>query len=498
METEDKECSLGTDLSLTINSQSQIRNPGPQGGPHRGSPQTAGRIAPGQAEIPALPAGRRNSNIAISVRNLSKKYQLYETPIHRLKEAMHPFKKKYHREFWAVRDVSFEAMQGETVGILGQNGSGKSTLLQMICGTLTPTLGNVIVNGRVSALLELGAGFNPQFTGRENVYMNGAIMGFSSQEIDARFEEIASFADIGDFLSQPVKTYSSGMYVRLAFAVAINVDPMILIVDEALSVGDAKFQRKCYAKLEDFRKKDVTILFVSHDINTIIQICNRAILLDKGQIIDQGEPKCITRLYHKILFGEEIKSVQKSVIKQNEKAENKLHKDKETLLAEKEELETKRLKELVLRKLKDHNSDKKAEIIDFGILDENGGKVIILEMNQKYMIFSRVLFYEDMEEIFFNCQIVNKQGVKIFGTNTEGHKILVPPQKKKNIIEVQFYVTMLLRPGDYFLNLGVKKDLSTNCFYERLTDVLHFKVISNLVFGGLVGLDEEIKVKNIS
>jgi len=204
-----------------------------------------------------------------------------------------------------VRDVSFEARRGETVGIIGSNGSGKSTLLQMICGTLTPTQGDMNVNGRVSALLELGAGFNPEFTGRENVYMNGAILGLSRQEINARFEDIASFADIGDFIDQPVKTYSSGMYVRLAFAVAINVDPEILIADEALAVGDAKFQRKCFAKLEEFRKDGKTIFFVTHAMGTIVSLCNKAILLDKGKVVQEGEPKPITNLYYKMLFGDE-------------------------------------------------------------------------------------------------------------------------------------------------------------------------------------------------
>ena len=247
-----------------------------------------------------------NSNIAISVRNMSKKYQLYKTPKHRLKEALHPFRKKYHHEFWALRDVSFEVRRGETVGIIGQNGSGKSTLLQIICGTMTPTQGEVETRGRVSALLELGAGFNLEFTGRDNVYLNGVIMGLSRETINARFEDIVSFADIGDFIDQPVKTYSSGMYVRLAFACAINVDPDILIIDEALSVGDAKFQHKCFNKFIEFQEAGKTILFVSHSTDLIVKHCDYAVLLEKGNVVEIDEPKSITNYYLDLLFSGKI------------------------------------------------------------------------------------------------------------------------------------------------------------------------------------------------
>ncbi len=223
------------------------------------------------------------NEIAISVKNLSKKYHLYDSPQHRLKEALHPFRKKYHREFWALRDVSFEVKKGESVGIIGKNGSGKSTLLQMLCGTLQPSEGNLWINGRISALLELGAGFNPEFTGRDNVYMNAALMGLTRKEIDERFDAIAGFADIGEFLEQPVKTYSSGMYVRLAFATAVNVDPDILIIDEALAVGDLRFQKKCKEKMNEFKERGITIVLVSHTMSDINTMCQRAIFLKKGQ-----------------------------------------------------------------------------------------------------------------------------------------------------------------------------------------------------------------------
>jgi lipopolysaccharide transport system ATP-binding protein len=204
--------------------------------------------------------------------------------------------KKYYREFWALKSVSFNVKRGSTVGIVGKNGSGKSTLLQLICGTLSQSNGEVETNGRIAALLELGSGFNPEFTGRENVYMNSAVLGLTKDEVDSRFQDIVDFADIGLFIEQPVKTYSSGMLVRLAFAVAINVDPEILIVDEALSVGDELFQRKCFARIEAIKNKGATILFVSHSGSTIVELCDSAILLDSGEVLASGAPKDIVAI----------------------------------------------------------------------------------------------------------------------------------------------------------------------------------------------------------
>ena len=249
------------------------------------------------------------NNFAIRVNNLSKCYHIYDRPQDRLKQSIVPKLRslvgrnpgRYFREFWALNNVSFEVGRGETVGIIGRNGSGKSTLLQMICGTLEPTTGSVETNGRVAALLELGAGFNPEFTGRENVYMNATVLGLTQDEIHARFNEIAAFADIGDFIEQPVKHYSSGMYARLAFAVAINVDPSILIVDEALAVGDEPFQRKCFARIEEIKRGGGTILFVSHSTEAIVNLCDRAVLLYKGEHLFTGAPKLAIGWYQKLM-----------------------------------------------------------------------------------------------------------------------------------------------------------------------------------------------------
>ncbi|MDA8079500.1 MAG: ABC transporter ATP-binding protein [Nitrospiraceae bacterium] len=247
------------------------------------------------------------SDIVISATGLGKKYRLYDSPQHRFIEALHPFRKKYHHDFWALQDISFEVRKGECLGIMGKNGSGKSTLLQLLCGVLQPTTGHLSLKGKVAALLELGAGFNPELTGRENVYMNGSIMGFTHQEMHKRIQAIIDFADIGEFIDQPVRTYSSGMFVRLAFAAAINVDPDILIVDEALAVGDIFFRQKCYRRFEELRNNGVTVMLVSHSANDIEQLCSRALLLDRGSMLCLEEaPKAVKRYYLLIQGDQEL------------------------------------------------------------------------------------------------------------------------------------------------------------------------------------------------
>ena len=244
-----------------------------------------------------------SSDPVIEVRRLTKCFQIYERPHHRLLQGLARGHKRYFREFWALRDVSFEISPGETVGVVGRNGSGKSTLLQLVCGTLSPTGGSVRTRGRIAALLELGAGFNPEFTGRENVYMNGAVIGMTAQEIEQKFADIAAFADIGDFVDQPVKSYSSGMYLRLAFAVAIHADPEILVVDEALAVGDEAFQRKCFSRIQSIQEGGGTILFVSHSAGAVVELCNRALLLDGGELLLDGTPKEVVTQYQRFLYA---------------------------------------------------------------------------------------------------------------------------------------------------------------------------------------------------
>jgi ABC-type polysaccharide/polyol phosphate transport system ATPase subunit len=236
------------------------------------------------------------ARIVIDVKELSKRFGMYSSPAGRLIEILSPFRQRDNK-FWALKDVSFQVKEGEALGIIGRNGSGKSTLLQVLCGVLRLTSGQITVNGRISALLELGAGFHFEFKGRDNVYMNGAIMGLSKKEMDERFQAIADFAEIGDFMEQPMKTYSSGMFVRLAFACAVNVAPDILIVDEALAVGDAYFQQKCIQKIMEFRTGGGTMLIASHDMNTIRTLCDSALLLNKGTVVDYGDPARVTDAY---------------------------------------------------------------------------------------------------------------------------------------------------------------------------------------------------------
>ena len=257
-----------------------------------------------------------SSEIAIQVSNISKCYQIYGKPHHRLLQSIFRGFRKYYRDFWALKDVSLEVRRGEVLGIIGRNGAGKSTLLQIICGTVTPTSGTIAVNGRVAALLELGAGFNPEFTGRENVYLNASIMGMTTSETNAVFDDIVAFSELADFINEPVKTYSSGMFVRLAFAVAIHTSPDVLIVDEALSVGDVAFRNKCIKRVQELRANGTTILFVSHDLSTLQLICDRAIWIEKGSIKAMGDPVAVSQNYHAAMMGETGVTAQRPSVPQ--------------------------------------------------------------------------------------------------------------------------------------------------------------------------------------
>ncbi|MCG8639501.1 MAG: ABC transporter ATP-binding protein [Desulfobacterales bacterium] len=249
-------------------------------------------------------------DLAIHLENISKKYHLYDAPVDRMKEALHPFRKKYHKEFYALDNISFDVKKGETVGIVGRNGAGKSTLLKILTGVLTPSNGNVVINGKISALLELGAGFNPELDGLENIYFSGMIMGFSREEMEGKIDDILSFADIGDFVYQPVKSYSSGMFVRLAFSIATAVNPDVLIVDEALSVGDMFFQAKSVSRMRDLINNGATLLFVSHDTNAVKSLCERAILLQNGQMADDGSSEKVLEKYFSLKVAEEQSVIQ--------------------------------------------------------------------------------------------------------------------------------------------------------------------------------------------
>lgn len=435
--------------------------------------------------------------IAIAVENLTKVYKLYSSPIYRLKEALSPIRQKYHRDFHALNDVSFEVKKGEAVGIIGKNGSGKSTLLKIITGVLTPTSGSVSVNGRISALLELGAGFNPEMTGLENVYFSGTLMGYSREEMDARLDGILSFADIGEFVSQPVKTYSSGMFVRLAFAVAINVDPDILIVDEALSVGDIKYQRKCISKIEEFKEKNKTILFVSHDAGMISNLCKTAILINNGKVVSRDEPRVVSKLYMQMMYGEDLACEDASLLDQAQK--NGYYKESLSAInnSERLQLRTAALKKIgfISKKasceLRHGNGD--AEIIDFGILDDGGNRLSRIKSNKKYTLFFYLLCYEDIKEIFLAFAIRDKRGMNLFVTNTEIMQIRVSNQNKGSLLYVTVVVTMALVAGDYFMSC-IAMDNVEDMYLDRRLDVFHFNVIpSDIKCKGVVNLSPSMQ-----
>lgn len=427
-----------------------------------------------------------SENIAISVENISKVYKLYEKPSDRMKEAL-GFKKVPVKEHFALDDVSFQVARGETVGIIGTNGSGKSTVLKIITGVLNPTKGRVEIDGRISALLELGAGFNMEYTGIENVYLNGTMMGFSNEEIEDKMDDILNFADIGEFVHQPVKTYSSGMFVRLAFAVAINIEPEILIVDEALSVGDVFFQSKCYHKFEEFKRMGKTILFVSHDLSSISKYCDRVVLLDKGHKRAEGAPKQIVDMYKKLLVhqlkGEDAPETIASDKLEGGNGEG--NEEGETWKAS-----------LVLNPEIVEYGEKQAEIIDFAILDKEGQIANAVEKGDLCRIKMKVRTNGEVENPIFAFTIKNLQGTEITGTNSyfEGQEIGDLPAGVEK--EITFEQEMNLQGGEYLLSLGCTGYIQGEFHvYHRLYDVCNLTVVSYKNTVGFYDMNSKVTIE---
>ena len=415
-------------------------------------------------------------SIAINVDNVSKIYRLYNKPSDRLKEALGFSKKKLYQEHYALNNVSFEVRKGETVGIIGTNGSGKSTILKIITGVLNPTQGNVSIQGRISALLELGAGFNMEYTGIENIYLNGTMMGFSEEEINAKMDDILSFADIGDFVHQPVKTYSSGMFVRLAFAVAINIDPEILIVDEAVSVGDVFFQVKCYHKFEEFKKMGKTILFVSHDLGSISKYCDRVILLNKGVKEAEGKPKEIVDLYKQLMAQNDAPTdVPKTVVENNQQGMWKQYLNNNP-------------------KFQDYG-EKHGEIVDYAIIDETGKITSNIQKNTEFTIKMKVRFHKELQEPIFAFTIKDLQGTEVTGTNTMYEDIPVGPVKAGEERVIEFKQNMNLQGRDYMLSLGCVGFFSNKfVVYHRLYDVCDIHVISDKNTVGFYDMNSTVTI----
>ena len=426
-----------------------------------------------------------DKNLAISVQGVSKIYKLYDKPIDRLKEAVSLTHKSYHRDFFALSDISFDVKKGETVGIIGTNGSGKSTILKIITGVLSPTTGMAEVSGNISALLELGAGFNSEYTGLENIYMNGTMMGFSRQEMERRMDDILRFADIGDFVNQPVKTYSSGMFVRLAFALAINVDPEILIVDEALSVGDVFFQAKCYRRMEEMMKNGTTILMVSHDMGSIIKYCDKVVLLNRGHFVAQGEAGKMVDLYKKILANQT-----------DELAEALIEEKKEALgLPVETTVSDKRMKDRMnLNPEVQEYGDGRASFEDFGTLDARGNVTNLLLKGEMFTIRERVRFHAPIENPIFTYTLRDKKGTDITGTNTLFEGTEIKPVKDGDVYTVSFRQKMNLQGGEYLLSMSCTGyENGEHVVYHRLYNVLSLTVISNKNTVGFYDMGSEVE-----
>ena len=441
-----------------------------------------------QSDIMDSELGREGSpdgnGVAIRVQNLTKVYKLYDRSVNRLKESLHPFRRIYHHDFYALRDVSFEISKGETFGIIGKNGSGKSTLLKIIAGVLTPSAGTVEVNGRVSALLELGTGFNPEMTGMENIYFSGTIMGYSREEMDTKRDAIVRFADIGEFISQPVKIYSSGMFVRLAFAVAINVDPDILIVDEALSVGDISFQAKCYSRFNQFRREGKTILFVTHAMDNVIRYCGRGIVLEGGRKLIETGAKEAVDVYKRLLVNCYGSGEDPAVSAEDSDMEN--------------------LRAAPVSGRLSVNPDAtvygngKAQIIGYGMLDAAGSPVQKLLNGEGFSVFMRVRFHEDASHPIFAFTIKDLKGLEITGTNTHYRHIDTELCRAGEVVEVVFSQVLNMQAGQYGLSLGCT-NFDGDCFvvYHRQYDILLFEVISDRSMVGFYDLPGEIQIRRL-
>ena len=458
----------------------------------------------------------------ITVNNLSKVYQLYNHNIDRLKEIVHPARKKYHQDFYALKNISFEVTQGEIVGIVGKNGSGKSTLLKIITGVTTPTFGSYEINGKISALIELGAGFNPEYTGIENIYLNGTILGYSKKMIDLKLDEILSFADIGDYVYQPVKTYSSGMLVRLAFSVAITVDPDILIVDEALSVGDALFQRKCYEKINSFIDNGKTVLFVSHSLNIVTQLCNRAVLLDAGEIILDAKPKLVHSYYTKLLYtiGDGYLKTRKEIIDINQDKKTKANFEKEQInntdfnnqseTLHNDEISEKNIdnndfylpdfKSLSMVQFKKYDID----IYDICLKNLNGEIVNHINTNKYYTYSYKVKFNITAFKVTFGMMIKLTTGFIVSQGETPGKFPFkyIEQVSPGEILLVDWSFKCNLLPGTYYTNAGVIGIVNQGQrdFLNRVMDAYVFKVqnIENNNYQGVAYLEQHAEIRKLS
>ncbi len=447
-----------------------------------------------------------DKDTAIEVKNLTKLYKLYDKPIDRLRDSLGLAGKKKFKEHLALNNVSLKVRKGETVGIIGTNGSGKSTILKIITGVLTPTSGEVNVDGHISALLELGAGFNMEYNGIDNIYLNGMMIGFSEEEIDKRLSAILEFADIGDYVYQPVKTYSSGMFVRLAFAVAINIDPEILIVDEALSVGDVFFQAKCYHKFEEFKKQGKTILFVSHDLSSISKYCDRAVLLNQGVLLGEGTPKKMIDIYKQVLVGQyplpkadvanlldddEVRAAAAAAMGGADRGSDQAADDSKPSAQDSVSAAAENPDAL-------EYGNGAARITEYFVTDNKGIRTNSIIKGTEFTVHMKVRFDRDVAAPIFAFTFKNIMGIEITGTNSMVEKAFLEPVKKGDEKEISFTQKMTLQGGEYLLSFGVT-GFEQNDFtvYHRLYDVLNITVVSDKNTVGYYDMESTCKVVDL-
>jgi len=435
------------------------------------------------------------NNTVISGRNVSKKYNIYQQPIHRLKEYLTLGTRSYHQEFWALKNISFEVNRGEAVGIIGRNGCGKSTLLQIVCGILSPTSGEIMTRGRISAILELGAGFNPEFTGRDNIFINGQIMGLSLNQIEDRFEEITAFADIGEFIDQPVKTYSTGMSIRLAFACAVSVRPDILIVDEALNVGDVFFQQKCFAKIRETMSSGTTCLFVSHDTSAIMNLCNRAILLTQGEIDFQGAPEeTISRYFSKL--GTRASSRQAKTMREDHlprKSETDQIISPSDILAHN-----------ILNTPHPHHGPGELEVVAVRVTDRHGRDTLGVRMLESLNLYVLLRANQDIYAPSTGIVIYDRLGNLVFSAGARQLRQKLPDLISGQELMVKMEITFNVQPGEYTFSLGASEpsDQGPNVGYiHQMHDMLGPIVVTadysqTLPFYGIAQLPMKMKISD--
>lgn len=414
---------------------------------------------------------------ALRIENVSKQFRIYARPSDRLKETLTRGRYKSHREFWALSDVSFEVERGTTFGIVGANGCGKSTLLQIVAGTLEPTHGTVWHEGRIAALLELGSGFNPEFTGVENVHMNAALMGLSRRETEALLPEIERFAEIGDFIYQPVKTYSSGMYVRLAFATAISAMPQILIIDEALAVGDAVFQHRCMRRIREMQESGMTILFVSHDPNAIRALCSRAVLLRAGRVEAVGKPADVLNRYQKLIMARQDAY----------ESEQPAAGEAESVPAGEESIAP--------SSYAYRHGDGSAEVLRVELLNAAHHPVELVETGEAVLLRLRLRFHAEVETPVCGFLLRNRHGIHLYGTNTELQQADFGPVRRGEIVEVTFEFNCWLAPDAYSATVAVHD--RSGISFDWLDGALFFRVMSAVTMEGVANLNASARARRV-